>query len=164
MAAPPDIPSLHSAVTSALLSTTRTVNELCAEDLDFHRSLDPQLGRNLDRQNARLLGLVERLINNATADLTSNTAGSGKGKGKGGDLKLTQDLGGEGTVAEAIEGNWGRVVDIVDALLEKADASLDEFTGVVKRGKLQSILEPDKVETDGSVAFNTQRLHSGRKS
>jgi exosome complex exonuclease RRP6 len=32
-----------------------------------------------------------------------------------------------------VDNNWRGVVDVVDSLLEKADASLDEYTGVIKR-------------------------------
>ncbi|KAF2099970.1 hypothetical protein NA57DRAFT_65802 [Rhizodiscina lignyota] len=127
MASPPDIPSLHSAVTSALISTTRTVSELCAEDLAFHRSLDPKVGEGLDRQSARLLNLAERLIDSASAGATGKSdAGSERG------IKLSSNVDGESGVADAIEENWNKIVDVVDGLLEKADATLDEFTGVVQ--------------------------------
>ena len=147
MSSPPDISSLHSAVTSALVSTTRTVSELCSEDLSFHRSLDPQAGQGLDRQNARLLELAERLINNAGADSSAARGGSGRSTvGVGAAVRLRPKADDEGGVAEVIDGSWSRVVEVVDGLLEKADASLDEYTGVVKRGKMQGPSELEKVD------------------
>lgn len=122
MTQPPDISTLHSNITSVLISTTRTVSELCAEDLAFHRQLDPSIGLSLDRQNTRLLELAERLIRNAAVD-------------KGGEsVKLQAE---DEDVKEVVDGQWGKIVDVVDGLLERADASLDEYTGAVKRGKAQ---------------------------
>jgi exosome complex exonuclease RRP6 len=75
--------------------------------------LNPALGTALDAQNARLLQIAQRLLENAAA--SSDAVGP----------KLPD--------IEAIDGNWKGVVDVVDSLLEKADTSLDEYTGVVKR-------------------------------
>ncbi|KAI7304687.1 hypothetical protein KC315_g15054, partial [Hortaea werneckii] len=68
MAAPSDFASLQSSIQSALVQTTRTSSQLAAEDLSFHRSLSSNLGSNLDRQNARLLSIADRLLGSATAD------------------------------------------------------------------------------------------------
>ncbi|KAF9639307.1 hypothetical protein BFW01_g11113 [Lasiodiplodia theobromae] len=108
-----DFQEFQKTVQSALVQTTRSTTTLCAEDLGFHRSLDPQLGSALDRQNARLLSLAERLLGSAAAG--SEVVGP----------KL-DDL-------DAVDSNWRGVVDVVDSLLERADTSLDEFTGIVKR-------------------------------
>ena len=43
-------------------------------------------------------------------------------------LRLTNEL-----LRAATNDSWRGIVDVVDDLLEKADASLDEFTGVIKR-------------------------------
>lgn len=108
-----DFQEFQQTVQSALVQTTRSTTTLCAEDLGFHRSLDPKLGSALDRQNARLLSLAERLLGSAAAG--SEVVGP----------KL-DDL-------DAVDANWRGVVDVVDSLLERADTSLDEFTGIVKR-------------------------------
>ncbi|TKA22373.1 hypothetical protein B0A50_08255 [Salinomyces thailandicus] len=116
MAAPTDFAALQSSIQSALVQTTRTASQLAAEDLPFYRSLDAQLGSSLDRQNARLLSLAERLLGTATADTQSVRPSAPR----------LRDI-------EAVEGNWRAVVDVVDSLLERADTALDEFTGAVKR-------------------------------
>jgi exosome complex exonuclease RRP6 len=148
MASPPDIPSLHSAVTSALIATTRSVSELCAEDLSFHRSLDPQISRSLDRQNVKLLDLAEKLINNAGADIASQSSGNRKSSVRNErSIRLEIGYSEDSEAQEAIESNWSKIVDVVDGLLEKADASLDEYTGVVKKGKMQGVAETEKANT-----------------
>lgn len=110
-----DFASLHAAVTSALVSTTRSASALANEDLPFHRSLDASLGSSLDRQNARLLDLASSLLGAARP--------------------ATQTVRGPPSIrdVEGIENNWRAVVDVVDSLLERADTALDEFTGAVKR-------------------------------
>ncbi|KAK3068834.1 hypothetical protein LTS18_000511, partial [Coniosporium uncinatum] len=86
---------------------------ICAEDLGFHRSLDPQVATKLDEQNARLLSLASRLI----------------GSGASGSAIRAPRL----DEAEDVDGSWRSIVDVVDNLLERADTSLDEFSGQVRR-------------------------------
>lgn len=109
-----DFNSLEEKIKSALLSTIRSANSLGDEDIAFHRSLDASVGNALDRQNARLLGLADRLVGTATANTEIVRP------------PRLSDL-------DAVEGNWKAVVDVVDSLLERADTALDEFTGAVKR-------------------------------
>ncbi|RMZ70529.1 exosome complex exonuclease Rrp6 [Pyrenophora seminiperda CCB06] len=71
------------------------------------------VGTQLDAQNARLLHIAQRLLENAAA--SSDAVGP----------KLPD--------VEAIDTNWRGVVDVIDSLLEKADTSLDEYTGLVRR-------------------------------
>ncbi|POS81858.1 hypothetical protein EPUL_005495, partial [Erysiphe pulchra] len=99
-----DFARLQTSVQSALVDTTRSATALAAEDLPFHRTVDPALSSALDTQNARLLSLASRLLGSATAHADND-----------------------------VESNWTRVVDVVDSLLERADTALDEFTGAVKR-------------------------------
>jgi len=107
--------SLQSQIQAALVSTTRSASTLANEDLSFHRALSAPLAKDLDRQNARLLGLASSLLGAATAtEETVRPAPSLK------------DI-------DAIDGNWRAVVDVVDSLLERADSALDEFTGAVRR-------------------------------
>lgn len=109
-----DFNSVEESIKSALISTIRSANSLGSEDLAFHRSLDSSVGTTLDRQNARLLGLADRLVGTATANTEIVRP------------PRLSDL-------ESVEGNWKAVVDVVDSLLERADTALDEFTGAVKR-------------------------------
>lgn len=107
------IKPLQDEVSKALVSTTRSASRINAADIVFQRSLNPQVGVQLDAQNARLLRLAQRLLGSAAT--SSDAVGP----------KLPD--------VEAIDANWRGVVDVIDSLLEKADISLDEFTGVVKR-------------------------------
>jgi exosome complex exonuclease RRP6 len=105
--------TLQDSISCALVSTTRAATRLSAADIPFQRSLDPEVATALDEQNARLLQLAQHLLE--TAASSSDAVGP----------KLPD--------IDAIDGNWRGIVDVVDSLLEKADTSLDEYTGVVKR-------------------------------
>lgn len=105
--------TLQDTISAALVSTTRSATRISSADIPFQRTLNPEIGTALDAQNARLLDLAQRLLQNAAA--SSDAVGP----------KLPD--------AEAIDGHWKGVVDVIDSLLEKADTSLDEYTGVVKR-------------------------------
>ena len=105
--------TLQAEISKALVATTRSASHIGASDINFQRSLNPGVGSQLDTQNARLLHLAQRLLENAAA--SSDAVGP----------KLPD--------VEAIDGNWRGIVDVIDSLLEKADISLDEYTGVVKR-------------------------------
>jgi exosome complex exonuclease RRP6 len=108
-----DFARLQTTIQSALVDTTRSAAALAAEDLPFHRTVDPSLSTSLDAQNARLLSLASRLLGSATANADN--------------VRPTlRDI-------DDVESNWTRVVDVVDSLLERADIALDEFTGAVKR-------------------------------
>ncbi|KAL1961266.1 hypothetical protein VTO42DRAFT_3212 [Malbranchea cinnamomea] len=108
-----DFAPFHERVTSALINATRTTGQLVAEDLSFHRSFDPTLSKSLDEKSQRLLDLTSSILKIATA---------------GSDLKapVLED-------EDSVEENWRGIVDVVDELLEKADACLDEFTGIIKK-------------------------------
>jgi hypothetical protein len=105
--------TLQDEISKALVSTTRSASHISRADITFQRSLNPQVGEQLDAQNARLLHLAQRLLQNAAT--SSDAVGP----------KLPD--------VESIDANWRGVVDVIDSLLEKADISLDEYTGVVKR-------------------------------
>lgn len=108
-----DFAALQSSISASLIALTRTTTEICAEDLGFHRSLDPRVATKLDEQNARLLSLASRLI----------------GSGASGSAIRAPRL----EDAEDVDGSWRGIVDVVDNLLERADTSLDEFSGQVRR-------------------------------
>ncbi|CAO2656384.1 Nn.00g051870.m01.CDS01 [Neocucurbitaria sp. VM-36] len=105
--------TLQDEISKALVSTTRSASRINSADITFQRSLNPEVGTQLDAQNARLLHLAQRLLENAAA--SSDAVGP----------KLPD--------VESVDANWRGVVDVIDSLLEKADTSLDEYTGVVKR-------------------------------
>ncbi|CAD0085737.1 unnamed protein product [Aureobasidium mustum] len=108
-----DFNALQQQIQVSLVAVTRSSQAISSEDLGFHRSLDPSLGRALDTQNARLLGLAERLLGNAASNTELVRP------------KLPD--------TDAVDAQWSSVVDVIDSLLEKADISLDEYTGAVKR-------------------------------
>lgn len=119
-----DFKSYQDRVTALLVKQTKQVSALSTQDLSFHRSSSENVSRSLDRQTAHLLRLTNKLLRAATAD-------SGV---KGPQLKDR----------DGIDDNWPGVVDVIDDLLEKADASLDEFTGAIKR---LSPSVPDRTQT-----------------
>lgn len=109
-----DFTSVQASIQESLVATTRSANSLANEDLAFHRSLDKKLGSKIDQQNARLLSLAHRLLGSATENTETVRPPS---------LKSIDD----------VDGEWSKVVDVIDSLLERADTALDEFTGAVKR-------------------------------
>jgi exosome complex exonuclease RRP6 len=129
--------TLQDEISKALVATTRSATRISGADISFQRSLNPEVGTALDTQNARLLHLAQRLLANAAA--SSDAVGP----------KLPD--------VEAIDGEWRGVVDVIDSLLEKADTSLDEYTGVVKR------LSPsvDSVCPSRSLGTNRILTHTG---
>lgn len=108
-----DFKTLQDSIQQSLVATTRSATQISAEDLGFHRSLDASLAKGLDKQNARLLGLAERLLGSATGN--------------------TEIVRPRLRDVDSVDGGWRGIVDVVDSLLEKADISLDEYTGAVKR-------------------------------
>ncbi|KAI1139394.1 ribonuclease H-like domain-containing protein [Hypoxylon sp. FL0543] len=108
-----DFKSMQENIQSALVTTTRLTNQIAAEDIDFQRTSNPDVEEQLDDTSARLLTLATSLLKSST----KNT-----------DLKAPKLEDGDD-----IDVQWGRVVDVVDTLLEKADTCLDEYTGVIKR-------------------------------
>lgn len=114
--------SMKDEINSALVDVTRTAGKIAAEDLPFQRSVNPAVAPQLAKQNKRLLHLVRALTNNATA---------------GTDIQPPQP-----TDADAIEEKWHGLVDVFDSLLEKADACLDEYTGVIKKANTSQDTAP----------------------
>ncbi|KAE8146453.1 ribonuclease H-like domain-containing protein [Aspergillus avenaceus] len=119
-------PPFQQRLTSSLVQMTRTVGQLSAEDLNFHRTSSAELSESLDEQSSRILSLTSTLLKAATTG-TDVPAPS-----------LEDE--------DSIEDNWRGVVDVIDALLERADACLDEFTGVIKR------LSPSQQEQSAAKA------------
>ena len=113
MASDNSFAELKERISSALVETTKTSGLVANEDLAFQRSLNPAVAQQLDKQSARLLGLARGLAKVAVADTEVSPP-------------QFEDV-------DSLEDNWRGVVDVVDNLLEKSDACLDEYTGVVKR-------------------------------
>ena len=128
--------SIQDAVSACLVDTTRTTGYIATEDLAFQRSSNPSVAQALDRQNARLLGLAQKVIEQSVIG-TEITAPELPG-------------------ADALDDNWTGIVDVLDKLLEKADACLDEYTGVIKR------LSPSVKET--SIVQSPRRTQTSAKA
>ncbi|OJJ51438.1 hypothetical protein ASPZODRAFT_56829 [Penicilliopsis zonata CBS 506.65] len=108
-----DFPPFQERLTSKLVQMTRTVGQLSSEDLNFYRSSSSGVSESLDEQSERILSLTSSILKAATAGTELSAP-------------VLKD-------EDSIEDNWRGVVDVIDALLEKADACLDEFTGVIKK-------------------------------
>lgn len=108
-----DFASAQDEISQALISTTRAVSQLCAEDIPFHRSLDRTIGPSLDEQSSRLLSFAQKLLRRSGA-----LHGSER-------FELSD--------VESIDNNWRTLVDAVDGLFERTDTCLDEFNGLVKQ-------------------------------
>jgi len=105
--------SMKDEISSALIDITRATGKIAAEDLAFQRSINPAVAPQLAKQNKRLLHIIRDLTKNAIAST---------------DIQPPQL-----SDADAIEERWQGLVDVFDSLLEKADACLDEYTGVIKK-------------------------------
>ncbi|KAJ5902558.1 hypothetical protein N7495_003086 [Penicillium taxi] len=110
---PAKFPSFQGDLTSALVNVTRTVGQIAAQDLGFHRTSSAEFTEQLDEQAERVLALTSAVLKIAIT---------------GTEVK-PPTLRNE----DSIDENWHGVVDVIDSMLEKADASLDEFTGVIKK-------------------------------
>jgi exosome complex exonuclease RRP6 len=135
MDASAEFSSFNETVRAALVQTTRTVTHISSEDIDFHCNSNPEFAESLEEERARLLSLTSSLLRVATA---------------GTDIKppvLLENDGGE----DVVEENWRGVVDVIDNLLEKADACLDEFTGIIKK------LSPSAADTAAAAAGQSRR-------
>lgn len=113
MDSPAEFAAFHDGLKASLLQVTRTANQLASEDLNFHRSSNAEVSDSIDEQSDRLLTLTSSILKTATTgtELRAPTLHN----------------------EESLEDDWRGVVDIIDGLLERADASLDEFTGVIKK-------------------------------
>ena len=104
---------IQDAVSIALVGITRATGQVSNDDLDFHRSADPEIDALLQKENTRLLGLVRKLTRTAV---------------EGTEVRAPQL-----SDRESVDDNWKGFVDVIDNLLEKADACLDEYTGSIRK-------------------------------
>jgi exosome complex exonuclease RRP6 len=132
-----DFKAFQDKVQTSLVNVTKTAGQLSAEDLSFHRSSSGKLSRSLDAQNTRLLQLTNKLLKSATKDTQVEAP------------KLRNQ--------EEVEDKWRSTVDVIDDLLEKSDACLDEFTGIIKR--LSPALQ-DGAATPPKMKENSQKVPS----
>ena len=138
MEQPTDFKSLQEAIQATLIATTRTVSQISAADIGFQRSLNPKVGEALDEQTARLLNISSSILKSAAALTESDSP----------------------TLEEAddVDNNWRGVVDVVDSLLERADMSLDEYTGLIKRKGPDAGAEQYTSKKKTSNSFRNQNL------
>lgn len=108
-----DFSPFQEQLQSALVEIIRTSNQLSNEGADFHRNSNTQVSNSLDEQSGRILSLTSSMLKAATA---------------GTEVKPPSLRN-----PDSIDDNWHGVVDVIDGLLERADACLDEFTGVIKK-------------------------------
>lgn len=138
MEQPSDFKSLQDAIQAALIATTRTVGQISAADIGFQRSLNPEVGEGLDEQTARLLNISSSILKTAAALTESDTP-------------ILDEV-------DDVDNNWKGVVDVVDSLLERADMSLDEYTGLIKRKGPELGAEPYTKAKKLGNPFRNQNL------
>ena len=124
---PADFKSYQDRVTSSLVNVTRSAGGIASHDLSFHRSLSDKVSKSLDTQNTHLLRLTNKLLKAATKETNLKSL----------TFRDRDDL----------EDNWKNVVDVIDDLLEKADANLDEFNGLIKRQSPSQAATPEPPST-----------------
>ncbi len=130
-----DFKAFQDLVQASLVNVTRSATQVSNQDLSFHRSSSEKLSRSLDNQNAYLLRLTNKLLKAATQDTQLKPPSL-----------RNQD---------SIEDNWRGLVDVVDGLLEKADSSLDEFSGATRpQSPARNDTEPPRPSRTG---FGVQR-------
>jgi len=141
-----DIKERCGQVQKDLVALTRDVHQLVAEDLGFHRSLDPEVGKLIDKQNARLLETTNRLARG-----TMRLSDDGRSHRPPTSLRNTEDL----------DHKWSSVLDTIDFLLERANIALDEFTGILKLSKRGET--PDKMSKKPFRKFESQSMDKPQK-
>ncbi|KAG6879832.1 hypothetical protein C0992_011115 [Termitomyces sp. T32_za158] len=99
------------------LKATRNCLSL-PNDVAFHRSMDPEFERDIDKFSSRVLSLANKVIALAVAADTSSPQAKGKAK-----LENQEDL---------LDNFHSLVVDSMDQLLERTDICLDEYSGRTK--------------------------------
>ncbi|KAF3931692.1 hypothetical protein ABW19_dt0202972 [Dactylella cylindrospora] len=142
---PTSFASFQKDTSAALVNFIKAAKSISAGDISFNKSLDSDFSTTLDTANGKILGLINDLVRNAA---------------HGSDIKFEnfED-------AESLEARWSTISEVVDFLLEKADMCMDEYTGTVKRGVMQTTSAgnnyksaKDKRTPEGRKAFN-KTLH-----
>ncbi|EPS43447.1 hypothetical protein H072_2568 [Dactylellina haptotyla CBS 200.50] len=141
--------AFQKGASAGLVQLVKTARTLSSGDIPFNKSLDSDFATALDSANGKILGLINTLVRNAT---------------DGSDIRFDnfED-------ADSVETRWSVVSEVVDFLLEKADLCMDEYTGTVKRGVMQTTAagtnyksaRTDKRTPEGRKAFN-KSLHMAK--
>ncbi|KAK6505231.1 exosome nuclease subunit [Arthrobotrys musiformis] len=144
---PTEFATLQKDASLGLVKLVKTAKTLSSGDIAFNKSLDAEFSTVLENTNSKVLGLINDLVRNAT---------------DGSDIKFEnfED-------ADSVETRWSVISEVVDFLLEKADLCMDEYTGTVKRGIMQTTqsnyksARTDKRAGEGRKAFN-KSLHMAK--
>lgn len=105
--------AIRDTISSALAAVTQTTRQLTDEDLPFHRSANPRLATLLDSQSSKILTVAQALAKVAAAGTTVTAP-------------RLQDV-------DSVEDGWQDIGDLIDHLLENADACIDDYQGAIKR-------------------------------
>lgn len=125
---------LQEAISNALVATTRTTGLIANEDLAFQRASDPSIGPLIEQQKTRLLDLAQQLISVAVTGTPIPAPPISD--------------------ADAIDNHWNGVVEVIDNVLERADASLDSYTGLIKR---PTALDEEQANRAADATSRTKR-------
>ncbi|KAK6527899.1 exosome nuclease subunit [Arthrobotrys megalospora] len=146
---PTEFATFQKDASIGLVRLVKTAKTLSSGDIAFNKSLDAEFSTALDTANGKVLGLINDLVRNAT---------------DGSDIKFEnfED-------ADSVETRWSVISEVVDFLLEKADMCMDEYTGTVKRGVMQTTAtasnyksaRTEKRTAEGRKAFN-KSLHMAK--
>ncbi|KAL0960894.1 hypothetical protein HGRIS_005903 [Hohenbuehelia grisea] len=144
--------AFYAAAQSSALKTVRNSAALPA-DLAFHRSINPELSKNIDAFSEKVLNLTNRLLALAhTTDSANVRAGKGKAR-----LENQDDF---------VDSFGGLVVDVVDQLFERTDSCLDEHLGRKKAPAIEinPRVEPkSKSTTRGQLDPGLQHAYALKK-
>ncbi|KAG8886672.1 exosome nuclease subunit [Tulasnella sp. 332] len=113
-------------------------------DLAFQRTLDRRFGKDLDACSAKILSLMNKMLNIVQGTGVSGS-GSGSSKGKARQALEEEDL---------TEGYHSTMVDVLDGLYESVDASLDEYSGQ------KQVVAPPLIESKNPAPIRTEKLAS----
>lgn len=114
---PNSFSALLEALTQALAVPTTSAAALpAAGDLQFERTLSRPLGRKLDAEAERVLGLAEKLL--------KWTKGNSEGEEGGKQMELDGEM--------IVEGVYSDVIERVEGLLEGADEGIERHLGLGK--------------------------------
>ncbi|KAF8517423.1 ribonuclease H-like domain-containing protein [Hysterangium stoloniferum] len=136
--------SLQSAAVSAIKSSMGL-----PKDISYHRSLDRKFGKRLDACSDRILTLTSRLLDFAQS---SSVAESGPHVARSGD-KGKRRLENEEDVVDSFH---SLVVDVMDQLLERSDACLDELMGRIKPPAIPIKPQPQPQTTSKSAKMKSR--------
>ena len=131
----------------SMIAATKAANQL-PSDLEFYRTLEPELGEHIDNLSERILGKANSLWTRSTPDsaqpitelddvvdiVTLNAEAA---------EKASED---DQTTGENTGAGFRRVIDAVDGLLEKIDIGIEEAKGIRKPASTENkIVQSDPV-------------------